>query len=192
MARRNADQKRDNGAGTIYQRKDGRWVAAVWDPFTQTQKSQYAQTRVRAEMKLREMLNRVQAGQPVGDVTLPLETYAEDWIQFRAGKRRSTSTVHAYSTRLRTYAYPFVGKKRVDKVTTADIEDLLDYVAEKGLSKGTVQATRNALSAMFSDAVKERALAVNPVRGAQLPIMSANPKKPNKSQEMRNKNSVES
>jgi len=170
--------KRENGSGTVFQRKDGRWVAAVWDPFSKKQKFQYAKTKAKAEEKLRQMLNRIDAGQPVGDITLTLQQYAEDWIQNRAGKRRSGSTVHVYSTRLRSYIYPALGRKRMDKITIADIEDALDFVASKGLSKGTVAATRNALSAMFSDAVKERVLAVNPVRGAQLPAMQTAPRKP--------------
>lgn len=42
----------------------------------------------------------------------------------------------------------------------------------KGLSKATVKSTKNALSAMLSDACRDRILAVNPARGVELPLMA--------------------
>lgn len=177
MSKSRKNMKRENGSGSVYPRKDGRWTAAVTDPVTKKQKYKYARTQNKAEAKLREMLSRIDAGQPVGDITQTLKEYAEDWLSRRAGKRRSGSTVNVYGTRLRTHVYPILGGKRMDKITVADVEDVLDYVVSLRLSKESVKGTRNALSAMFADAVKERVLAINPVRGAQLPAMQAPPKK---------------
>lgn len=44
-------------------------------------------------------------------------------------------------------------------------------------AKGMVTAVKNTLSALYSDAVRDRDVSFNPVRGARLPVMQHKPKK---------------
>ena len=168
--------KRNNGAGSIFQRKDGKWVAAVWDPSIGKQIRKYAATKNKADAKLREMLIRIKEGTPATDKVITLNEYASAWALDRAGRRRSGSTVNIYVQRLDLYVLPIIGSKRLDKITKADVEDVLDSMAEKDLSRGTIKATQNALSALYSDAQKERIVAINPAHGAQLPLVKPSQK----------------
>ncbi len=169
--------KRNNGAGSIFQRKDGKWVAAVWDPSIGKQIRKYAATKNKADAKLREMLIRIKEGTPATDKAITLNDYASAWALDRAGRRRSGSTVNIYVQRLDLYVLPVIGSKRLDKITKADVEDVLDSMAAKDLSRGTIKATQNALSALYSDAQKERIVAINPAHGAQLPLVKPSQKK---------------
>jgi len=169
---RKGTQKRMNGAGSVYQRKDGRWVAKVWDPAAGKNRVKYAPTRNKAEESLRSMLTRIESGAPAVDSGLTLNVFAEQWLADRAGRRRSESTVHEYRSRLTHHVLPQIGHKPISKVTVRDVEAVLDQVAAKGLRPASVRAVRNALAALFSDARKDRLLARNPASEAELPLMS--------------------
>ena len=169
---RKRTQKRMNGAGSVYQRKDGRWVAKVWDPAVGKNRFKYAPTRNKAEELLRSMLTRIESGAPAVDSGMTLNVFAEQWLTERAGRRRSASTVHEYRSRLTHHVLPHIGHKPISKVTVRDVEAVLDQVAAKGLRPASVRAVRNALAALFSDARKDRLLARNPASEAELPLMS--------------------
>ena len=165
-------QKRMNGAGSVYRRKDGRWVAKVWDPAASKNRYKYAASRNKAEELLRSMLTRIESGAPAVDSGLTLNVFAEQWLAERAGRRRSESTVHEYRSRLTHHVLPQIGHKPIGKVTVRDVEGVLDQVAAKGLRPASVRAVRNALSALFSDARKDRVIARNPASEAELPLMA--------------------
>ena len=170
--------KRKNGSGSYFQRRDGRWVAKVWDPTSDSYKYKYASTRNKAEEALRQMLSRVESHSPVLDSGMTFDVYATEWLLNRAGKRRSGATVYEYQSRLTLHVYPYIGKVPLSRITMRDIEDVLDKVAAQGLSPSSVKAIFNAIAALFSDAVKDRAIVSNPALGAQLPVMMPDPQKP--------------
>ncbi|POA76747.1 site-specific integrase, partial [Pseudomonas sp. FW305-E2] len=62
MSGRNA-----TGEGSVYQRKDGRWVAAAYVPIadgTYKRVSHYVRTKAEAKAKLREMTDRAAKNMP--------------------------------------------------------------------------------------------------------------------------------
>jgi integrase len=179
MHRRNIMSiKRENGAGTVYKRTDGRWVAATWDPVTKKQKRAYASTKNKAEAKLRDMLNRKDVGLPELDTAELFRDFADKWLAGSARGRRSPATVNEYTSRLKMHAYPVLGNMRIDRITVKDIERMLDRAAANKLSRASLRSLRNAVAAMYSDARKERLLVSNPATYAQLPNIKPNPPKP--------------
>ncbi len=50
--------RRPRGEGSIYERKDGRWVASMRDPVTGKRRSGYASSEAGAYAKLRKMTGR--------------------------------------------------------------------------------------------------------------------------------------
>jgi hypothetical protein len=142
--------KNANGQGTIFFReRDQRWVVQVTDPLTGKRVTRTTRVQKESKQILREMLNRIDKGKPAVDVTKTVEQFTEAWLKGQAGKRRAPTTVNEYAGRLRRYVTPVIGHKRMDRITPHDVEDLLDLVVAQGLSKGTVKAVKNALSAMF-------------------------------------------
>ncbi len=59
--------KAANGEGSVYQRKDGRWVAAALDPTTGRKRSAYFSTGAQARKMLRRMASRADEGRVVLD-----------------------------------------------------------------------------------------------------------------------------
>ena len=93
-------------------------------------------------------------------------------------KRRSPGTVNRYADRMRLYVLPYLGPKRIDRITAPMIEDAWDQLAARGLSYSTIKNARNALSACLTDAVREHRLGVNPTQRASLPTNAAPAKRP--------------
>jgi integrase len=164
--------KRENGAGSIYQRKkDGRWVAKVFDPVSGKYAYRYAKSRNQAQAILREMLNRIDGGEPPLDSSLTFEEYATAWLAGSAGRRRSESTIYEYQSRLTNHAFPVIGRRALSRITVRDIEQVLDTAAANGLGLSSIKGLRNAMSALFEDAKKHRSVAANPVKSAELPML---------------------
>lgn len=169
--------RRAPGEGSIYQRKDGRWVAAIRDPVTRRRRTAYAATEKDARRLLRAMTGRADRKEVVLDARAPLDSYAGDWLATRASRGRRPGTVAGYEWRLKNYIYPYLGGKRVGDISPGDVEDTLEALAGRGLGRESVKGARNALAAVLSHAVRSRHLAANPANGVQVPERAA-PTKP--------------
>jgi len=153
----------------IRQREGGRWEVRVTDPTTGRRVSRYADSEREARSIRDAMVARAHSGATAADARDSLRSYAAVWLEQRAGRRRSEATVREYRRRLESYVLPRVGGLKVSALTVLDVEDVLDDLADAGLSASTIRGTRNALSAMLSDAVRARQLAVNVASVARLP-----------------------
>jgi integrase len=171
------EAKRPRGEGSIYERKDGRWVAAMRDPVTGKRRYGYAPTQAGAYAKLRKMTGRSDRGEPMLDARAKFRQYADAWLEQRAGKRRRASTVGAYEQRLNAYVYPTLGGFQIASITSVDIEDMYDDLLRRGLSLETIKGARNALSAVLTHAVKAKHIVTNEVTNAELPDTARRTKK---------------
>lgn len=164
--------KRDNGAGSVFQRAStGKWYAAFTDPITGKRRTVTVASERAGRAKLREMTTRADSGEVILDARTPLAQYVAAWVEGRAGKRRKPGTVGEYRWRLDRYVLPALGHKPLGDVSVVDVEDLLDHLADQRLSGETIKGVRNALAAVFTDAVRARHLraASNPARLAVMP-----------------------
>ena len=182
--------KRDNGAGSVFQRADsGKWFAAFTDPITGKRRTVTVKSEKAGRDMLRAMSTRADRGEIVLDARTPLAQYVEAWAAGRAGKRRKPATVGEYRWRLDKYVLPVLGRKRLGDVSVVEVEDLLDSLAERGLSGETLKGVRNALAAVFTDAARARHLraTANPARLAVMPDMApSSPVVPPTSSQVRN------
>ena len=162
--------KQANGSGSVYQRRDGRWVAAVTDPATGRRRSAYYASEAEARRAVRRMAVRAEDGDVVLSAGATLRTWATTWVESgRAARRRRPSTVAAYDYRLTTYVLPRIGGVRLRELTPLDVDDLAHELTAAGLSASTVKGALVALAACLADAVRGRLLATNPASGVEVP-----------------------
>ena len=161
--------KASNGEGSVYQRKDGRWVAAVVDPATGRRRSAYVRSEIEATRAARRMATRAESGQVVLAKGATRRTWAEEWERERAGRRRRPSIVAAYSYRLKAYVLPEIGGMRLRELSALDVDDLAHALAARGLSAATIKGALIALAACLSDAVRGRLIDTNPAKGVEVP-----------------------
>lgn len=185
-AKRRRSKKRANGQGTIYQRKDGRWVGAA---YVLTSDGTYKRTPVygasadEVERKLTEIKGRSNQGLPSQATGWTVGAYAVYWLDDVAAVKLRATTLARYRTLVTRYVAPSLGKKRLTALTPADVRLMLARASsarvhgtnrhlgrdERLVSARTVQQAHAVLRAMLSHAVREELLARNVARLVQAP-----------------------
>ncbi|MEU3465952.1 tyrosine-type recombinase/integrase [Streptomyces sp. NPDC006733] len=117
-------KRRANGEGTITKRKDGRYQAAayVYRPDgTRVRKFAYGKTRTEVAEKLTAMQEQTRNGIPAATSAMPLTDYLTYWLAAVAAVRLKPSTLMSYEVMVRVYIEPKLGRKRLNRLSPADI-----------------------------------------------------------------------
>jgi integrase len=135
-------RKRGHKEGSVYQRGDGLWVAAVSLPDG-GRKYRYAKTRVEAARKLNEALQAIENNLPVASSNATFEAFLRDWLEGKKPSLEPGSYVR-YSGLIRKHIVPALGKVTLAKLTPQQIERF--YSAKtKTLSPNTVLGMHNGV-----------------------------------------------
>lgn len=172
-------KKRANGEGNIRKRKDGRWegrYTAGYDSNTGKRIIKNVLGRTQAEVK--EKLKAAMAESQVLDVSREDEytvaTWLKTWYEFYAKPNIRVATADRYRLMIETYTIPRIGKIKLKKLTSRDLQKLYKDLMEKGrvntksghgdpgLSSTTVRSVHLMLHCAFERAVKERLIPRNP------------------------------
>ncbi|MGW3095885.1 tyrosine-type recombinase/integrase [Streptomyces sp. NPDC001102] len=121
-------KRRANGEGTITKRADGRFHAAayVYRPDgTRTRKFVYGKTREEVADKLTELQEKTRKGIPAAESTMAFGEYLTYWLAAIEPERLKPSTLNSYEGLTRLYIRPALGKKRLNRLSPADIRRFL-------------------------------------------------------------------
>ena len=184
--------RRGNGEGSIYERKKGQWAAVVTTGYKAdgkpNRKFMYGKTRAEVADKLREVQNQIAAGGITDPGKLTVGDWLNLWLESYVRPNVRQSTYESYRLQLDNHLIPGLGHKRLNKLTTTDIQvfykDLLENgnklrVRNKdtdtlecpgyGLAPSTLVCIRNILKAALEQAVIERKIPINPARATKAP-----------------------
>src|SRR5215211_5552148 len=107
--------------GSVYQRKDGRWVAQYRDAKDKVRYI-YRKTRAEAKKALREALqDRDDNIVPADKLTVGL--YLDEWME----ERRNTVSARTWRVQesmLRNRVKPHIGDKRLSRLSAKDIRQM--------------------------------------------------------------------
>jgi integrase len=152
----------------VYQRRDGRWCAAIVaaDPATGRRKRTvlYGKTRREALAKLKAATERADAGAPVRDAKRTVAAWLSRWrvsTLKASGRKDSTKALYAYLSERHLEAEPF-GELTLDRLRPSDVEALLIVLRERGLSESTIRTAYTVLRSGLDAAVRDGLLARNP------------------------------
>ncbi|MGW4931619.1 tyrosine-type recombinase/integrase [Streptomyces sp. NPDC004166] len=121
-------KRRANGEGTITKRTDGRYQAAayVYRPDgTRTRKFVYGKTREEVAGKLTELQEKTRQGIPAASSTMAFGDYLTYWLATIAPERLKPATLNSYEGLTRLYIRPALGKKRLNRLSPADVRRFL-------------------------------------------------------------------
>lgn len=157
-----------NGSGSVYQEKNGRWVAAI----TLTPDA-YGKRRVKRRiLKSKSLANKalLELQMAHRNKTLTLRSnetigqFAERWlVEVIPLRGLKPSTVSNYQQMIHYYIKPILGKKRLSDLKSQHVLDLVNALKEQGLSTNTIRRARSILHNMLEMAVEEDSLSKNPV-----------------------------
>lgn len=166
MARRK--QSRRPGEGSVYQRKDGRWVCEI-TLEDHSRKQYYFGTEKEALEKRRTALNELTQGIIATGPQQTLAQFLEYWLE----------NVYKVSVRLTTYRncrilvdrhiIPGLGHIKLQKLTTQQVQTFYAKKLKDGTKASRVRNIQNALHSALEYARRARLVSINVCGDVRLP-----------------------
>ncbi|MFI8767850.1 tyrosine-type recombinase/integrase [Streptomyces sp. NPDC053792] len=156
-------RRNPNGAGTITQRKDGRFQAAVYvlqPDGTRARKFAYGKTWAECDTKRRALLEAVDNGIPVPTRSAKLSEWLPYWLDNVVQPRRKLSTYDKYEAHVRLYLVPMIGSKRLESLSVADVRRFLVQL-EKKTTAATAKESHRVLRTALTAACREELITRN-------------------------------
>ena len=132
-----AKKRKGNSEGSIWQRKDSRWVAAI-TADNGKRISRYAKTRAEAHKKLQVLLSEQQRGLESNTSRQTMGDFLVEWLESRRNSLRST-TFARYVELIHIHTIPEIGRIKLSKLQPRHLEKLYTKKLESGLSPTTVR-----------------------------------------------------
>jgi integrase-like protein len=153
-------KRRGRSEGAVYRRKSDRlWLGVVdlgWQDGKRARKYVSARTRAEVVEKLRALQARCNSGLPPPDNRITVGELVEHWLtDVLPGSVGSVNTIDNYTWAARDHIIPALGRKRLLKLTPAEVAEFLRAKAEAGMAKSSVSRLRSVLVAALSHAVLE-------------------------------------
>ena len=175
---RKSNTRAAQGAGTIRQRKNGRWEARYTvgrDPGTgkQIQRSVYGDTQQEVRKKLAQLTASLDAGTYKEPCKMTVGQWLDIWAADYLGGVKPF-TVRSCSDQIRNHIKPALGSVKLEALNAHTIQEFYNSLgAERegkpGLSPKTVKNIHGVLHKALQQAVKIGYLRFNPADACELP-----------------------
>ncbi len=155
--------RRGHGEGSIYQREDGRWCAAIDLGYVggkRKRKVIYGKTRKDVSEKLKVVLRDHQQGLPVATERKTVERYLNEWLKNVAAPKVRPSTLQVYGEMISAIV-PHIGRIELAKLTPEDVQAMLRAMSASGVAASSVARARAVLRNALGQAVRWGSLSRN-------------------------------
>ncbi|MGW0629184.1 tyrosine-type recombinase/integrase [Streptomyces sp. NPDC002758] len=156
-------KRNPNGAGSIWQRKDGRYEARVYVPQpdgTRKRKTVYGSTWEECDTKRQELVRRDRQGIPTPTRSAKLSEWLPYWLEHYIRPRRKLSTYDKYETHVRLYLVTLLGTKRLESLSAADVRRFITRVQNEQTA-ATAKEAHRVLRTALTAAVREELITRN-------------------------------
>lgn len=176
MPRKPKTTRRGKNEGSVYRRKDGKWVGQVTvgyrpDNGKPVRKYTYANTREEAAhwVALTLTTEADKAAHPLSEDLL-LKDFLHKWLTTFKVHEVCSRTMELYYSSERLHIVPAFGHISIAALTPLKIQTFLYQLqTEKNLSKRTISLVRSVLIQMYDYAMELRLVESNPARNTKLP-----------------------
>ena len=150
-------RKRGNGEGSIYRRKDGRWVGQYLVYTAEGPKYRYLYGKTRTDVSKR--LTKAMADRDGGVVfdagKLTLGEYLERWLSDSLKGTVRASTCERHEINVRVHISPALGRVLLKALTPAHVRALHREKLDTGLATATVRKIHSTLHKALAQAVAD-------------------------------------
>lgn len=149
--------KRGNGEGSIYRRKDGRWVGQylVYTDGGPKYRYIYGKTRQAVAEKLTKAMADRDGGLIFDAGNLTVEEYMTRWLSDSVKGTVRVSTFERHEQLFRRHIRPALGRIKLKSLTPAHVRGLIREKLESGLAPATVRKIHSTLHKALSQAVSD-------------------------------------
>src|SRR5579875_474333 len=152
--------KRANGEGSVYQRKDGRWVASILLDNGK-RKSIYCKTQQEAVKAARKVNLAKDQGMLITTEEQSLQTFLTTWLQDTARPRLRERTYLRYRELIERHILPTLGKVTLQKLSPQQLQKLYNSKLQEGYAPQTVKHIHRVLHKALNDALRWNLVARN-------------------------------
>ena len=160
--------RRGHGEGSIYQRKDGRWTAAI-TLENRKRKTFYGKTRKDVQEQLTKALHDQQQGTLAMGPKQSVKQYLEKWLEEVHRPTIRYRTYKRYCEILNRYILPELGHVSLHKLTPQTLQDTYTRMEKKQVSASTIRKMHTLLHKALDKAVQWNLIARNPCESVSPP-----------------------
>ena len=183
--------KRPDGDGLVRKRSDGRWegriVVGHKEDGAPIFRSVFAHTQKEVMRKLHSQIETYRDVELTEESNMTLGEWLDKWLDNYMALTIRESTMDSYKTMTKHYIKPYLGGEKIGSITTADIQQLYNWLRENGrvnehyekgnaLSDSMVRSIHMMLHQAIDAAVRERLIVKNPTEGTVIPKNNYPPK----------------
>ena len=166
--------RRGNGEGSIYKRKDGRWVGVInvgYEGGKRRRKSFYGDTRRQVADRLAAALRDTKLGLALTEDQITVGQFLDTWLVEVAKPKLRPLTYRSYESIVGEHLKPVFGRTRLAKLRPTAIQRYLNAVGDDGLNPNTVRNIRAVLRTALALAHRWGLISQNPASLVELPRM---------------------
>jgi len=165
--------RRSPGEGSVYQLKNGKWVAVldlgIGVSGKRNRSTKTTTSKVLASRALRDMQIKHRQNDLLSNQRKTLNQVAGQWIEFGISEKVRQSTANGYIDIYDRYIKPFLGHRPITEIDVNEIDAWLLHLKSKGLSASTRKKARQICNTIFKFAIRKRYALQNPVLDSQVP-----------------------
>jgi integrase len=163
--------KRGNGEGSIYRRKDGRWVGQylVYTDKGPKYRYLYGKTRQTVAEKLTKAMAERDSGLVFDAGSLTMGAYLDQWLSNSVQHTVRLRTWERYEQIARVHIKPALGRIKLKNLTPSHVRGLYREKLDSGLSPRMVQYIHTTLHKALKDAVADGLIPRNAASAVKAP-----------------------
>lgn len=159
--------RKDNGDGSVFQVNENKWVARIQigtkadgKPLI---KSFSAKTETLAKRKLKDFKRQKDKFLPTNISSVTFMDYMNNWLyNYKKNELKTTSFDRLEST-INTHIKPNVGLKQLSKITSSDIQEIINKLFTDKFSHSTIKKVHDAFNSCLSYALIKGDIDKNPM-----------------------------
>lgn len=157
------------------QRADGRYLAQIKIGYQDNGKPKlkniYAKSKAELDRKVTEYKSQVNKGIILDDKNMTVEEWADSWLNIYKDNV-GFNTKRRYENIINQQIKPYIGFVKLSKLRLAEVQALINELSPK-YSYSTVKKVKETLHQMYTQAIRNGFVYVNPADGVQLPKNNA-------------------
>ena len=184
-------KRRPAGDGLVRKRSDGRWegriVVGHKEDGNPIFRSVFAHTQKEVMRKLHSQIETYRDMELTEESNMTLGEWLDKWLDSYMALTIRESTMDSYKTMTKHYIKPYLGGEKIGSITTADVQQLYNWLRENGrvnehyekgnaLSDSMIRSIHMMLHQAMDAAVRERLIVKNPTEGTVIPKNNYPPK----------------
>jgi integrase len=161
-------RRRSRGDGSLFQRKNGYWVAQITLPSGK-RKQKYTKTKREAREWLQKKRTELSEGTLVANEKLTVGEFLEQWFEDVAKPSLRPSTIVTHGSIIRLHIKPALGSIRLTRLTPMHLQHLYARKLKSNLSNRTVKYIHSIIHQMLAQALKWGLVGRNVAQAVEAP-----------------------